>query len=203
MIMADPQHNPSGGKVEITHNGAGESVSPWQTLNSTPIYENPWISLTHHDVLNPAGKEGIYGVVSFKNLAIGVVPVDSEGYTWLVGQYRYTLSAYSWEICEGGGPLHLPALDSAKRELLEETGLVAQKWHDMGPIHTSNSVTDEAGRLYLAQELTQHTPEPEATEQLRLWRLPLSEAIAMVMAGHITDSLSIAGLLKADWVMGG
>jgi len=141
-------------------------------------------------------------VVSFKNMAIGVVPVDAEGYTYLVGQYRYTLNAYSWEIPEGGGPMHEHPLDTAKRELLEETGLIAATWIDLGLLHTSNSVTDEFGFAYLAQDLTQGQATPEETEDLRVWRLPLKEAVEMCMRAEITDSLSLAGLLKAARLLG-
>lgn len=179
-----------------------QTVSPWQTLNSETRYENPWIQVRHEEVINPGGGRGIYGVVSFKNMAIGVVPVDGEGYTYLVGQYRYTLNAYSWEIPEGGGPMNEHPLNTAKRELLEETGLVAKQWTDLGMIHTSNSVTDEYGFIYLAQDLTQGTATPEETEDLHVWRLPLTEAVAMCMRGEITDSLSLAGILKTARILG-
>ncbi len=179
-----------------------QQQSPWQTLSSEERYANPWISVRHEEVINPSGGRGIYGVVSFKNMAIGVVPVDAEGYTYLVGQYRYTLNQYSWEIPEGGGPMQEHPLDTAKRELLEETGLTANHWEDLGMIHTSNSVTDEFGYLYLAQDLAQGTAAPEETEDLKVWRLQLAEAIAMCMRGEITDSLSLAGLLKAGRRLG-
>lgn len=176
-------------------------INPWKTLKIQTVYDNPWISLTHRDVLNPAGKPGIYGVVHFKNTAIGIVPLDADGYTWLVGQYRYTLDRYSWEIPEGGGPIGTPPLVSAQRELLEETGLRAARWTLLLELHTSNSVTDEYGIAYVAQELTQDAPQPEDTEELRLWRLPLSEAVELVMNGTITDALSIAALLKTwEWL---
>ena len=172
--------------------------NPWTTLSSAPIYENPWLSVREDQVLNPKGGRGIYGVVSFKNLAIGIVPVDADGNTYLVGQYRYPLREYSWEIPEGGGPLGVDALESAKRELKEETGFTAATWTNIGRIHTSNSVTNEEGYIFLAQDLTPGETEPEETEDLVIKKLPLTEAVEMVMAGEITDSLSIAGLLKAE-----
>lgn len=171
--------------------------SPWKTVSETIAYDNPWIQVSHRTVINPGGGNGIYGVVSFKNLAIGIVPIDDEGFTWLVGQYRYTLNAYSWEIPEGGGPKGEEPLETAKRELLEETGLVANDWQLLCPIHTSNSVTDEYGLIFMARDLHQAEASPEETEQLIVWKLPLSEAIAMIERGEITDSLSIAGLLMA------
>lgn len=172
------------------------SQNPWQTLQSTPVYENPWISLTHNDVINPGGGKGIYGVVHFKNLAIGIIPIDNDGYTWLVGQYRYALNEYSWEIPMGGGPHNISPLDAAQRELREETGLSAADWTMIAKIHTSNSVTDELGFIFVAKNLTQGPTEFEQTEQLKLWHLPLKNAIQMAIDGQITDAISLAGLFK-------
>jgi 8-oxo-dGTP pyrophosphatase MutT (NUDIX family) len=173
-----------------------DEKNPWTTLESRKIYENNWIGLTEHDVINPSGGKGIYGQVHFKNLAIGILPLDEERNTWLVGQYRYPLNAYSWEIPEGGGPLHLPALDSAKRELLEETGLTASHWQQIQQMHLSNSVSDELAIIYIATGLTEGESEPEETEQLRIRKLPFEEAYQMVLLGEITDSISVAAILK-------
>ncbi|SHO59681.1 NUDIX domain-containing protein [Algoriphagus zhangzhouensis] len=176
--------------------------NPWKTLRKKSIYQNPWIHLEEHDVLTPAGKEGIYGKLHFKNKAMAIVPVDEEGNTWLVGQYRYALDEYSWEIPMGGGPIGLDLLESAKRELKEETGLTAAKWTEVLRIHTSNSVTDEEGFVYLAQDLTQGETEFEETEVLQIKKLPFSEVVEMVMRGEITDSISIAGILKVARILG-
>jgi len=173
-----------------------DEKNPWTTLESRKIYENNWIGLTEHDVINPSGGKGIYGQVHFKNLAIGILPLDEERNTWLVGQYRYPLNAYSWEIPEGGGPLHLPALDSAKRELLEETGLTASHWQQIQQMHLSNSVSDELAIIYIATGLTEGESEPEETEQLSIRKLPFEEAYQMVLLGEITDSISVAAILK-------
>jgi 8-oxo-dGTP pyrophosphatase MutT (NUDIX family) len=183
-------------------NGMDEHKNPWQTLSSQTVYENPWIAVRHEDVINPGKGKGIYGVVHMKNKATGVVPVDAEGNTYLVGQYRYTLNEYSWEIPEGGSPMDSDPLESAKRELKEETGFTAAHWTTISRIHTSNSVTDEEGFIYLAQELTAGETEPEETEELRVWKLPLAEAVNMVMNNRITDSISIAGLLIAARLLG-
>lgn len=180
--------------VDETHN-------PWQTLSTEVKYHNPWISVREDQVLNPGGGRGIYGVVSMKNKALGIVPVDAEGNTWLVGQYRYPLNEYCWEIPMGGGPIELDILESAQRELKEETGLLAARWTRIARLHTSNSVTDEEGFVYLAEDLTQGELEPEETEDLRLWKLPLAQAIQMVMDDRITDAVSVAGLLKAEKVL--
>ncbi|HXA02554.1 MAG TPA: NUDIX hydrolase, partial [Cytophagaceae bacterium] len=120
-----------------------KDINPWKTLSTKEIYDNPWIHVREDQVINPAGGNGIYGVVSFKNIAIGIVPVDNEGFTYLVGQFRYALEEYSWEIPEGGGLKGIDILDSAKRELKEETGLSANRWTNICRIHTSNSVCDE------------------------------------------------------------
>ncbi|UOQ99216.1 NUDIX hydrolase [Hymenobacter sp. 5317J-9] len=175
-----------------------ENHNPWQTLSTEVKYHNPWISVREDQVLNPSGGRGIYGVVSMKNKALGIIPVDADGNTWLVGQYRYALNEYSWEIPMGGGPVELDILESAQRELKEETGLSAARWTRIARIHTSNSVTDEEGFVFLAEELTAGEVEPEETEDLRIWKLPLAEAVRLCMEDRITDSMSVAGLLKAE-----
>ncbi|MHA8073327.1 NUDIX domain-containing protein [Aquirufa sp. HETE-40SA] len=172
--------------------------NPWKTLNQETAYENAWIRVEHHEVLNPAGNPGIYGKVHFKNTAISIVALDSEGFTYLVGQYRYTLNAYSWEVPEGGCSIESgeATLAAAKRELLEETGLVATEWTELGEVYLSNSVSDEKAVMYLAQNLSQHQACPEETEQLKIRKLPLKEAIEMAQNGQITDALSVLTLLK-------
>lgn len=175
--------------------------NPWKTINTKEVYSNPWISVTHRDVINPSGGAGIYGVVHFKNLAIGIVPLDQDYNTWLVGQYRYTLEAYSWEIPEGGGPLTEEPLAAAKRELLEETGISASKWTKILDTHTSNSVTDEAGVAYVAQELRFGEATPEETEDLKIWKLPFEAAYQMVIDGKITDCLAMVSIFKTKHLL--
>lgn len=180
-----------------------EVKNPWTTLSGEVKYDNPWITVTEYQVINPSGKKGIYGKVHFKNKAIGIIPLDRELNTWLVGQYRYTLDAWHWEIPEGGGPIEDDPLVSAQRELKEETGLTGRSWSEIVHLHTSNSVTDEEGFIYLAEDLEEGSSDPEDTEaDLKVWKLPLREALQMVLDGKITDSMSVTGILKVARMKG-
>lgn len=172
--------------------------NPWKTNSKKVVYDNPWIQIQHHEVINPSGGEGIYGVVQFKNYAVGIIPIDENGYTWLVGQYRYPLDIYTWELPEGGSPLEDNPLDSAKRELREEVGITAKKWTKIMEIHTSNSVTNELGFVYVAQDLTYGETEHEDVEEITIRKVHFSELVEMVMKGQITDSISIASVLKLE-----
>ncbi|RYE16884.1 MAG: NUDIX hydrolase [Sphingobacteriaceae bacterium] len=158
--------------------------------------ENPWINVTEFKVLNPAGNPGIYGKIHFKNKAIGIVALDENQHIYMVGQYRFPLNEYSWELPEGGGPLDDDPLNSAKRELLEETGLKAEKWTEIQRMYLSNSVCDEEAIIFLAQNLQQFEAEPEETEQLIIKKLPFQEVYQMVCRGEITDAITVAAVLK-------
>ena len=170
----------------------------WTRKSRREAYRNPWISVDHDEVVTPGGTDGVYGVVRFANVAIGIVTLDEEGYTTLVGQWRYPLQRYSWEIVEGGGPKGQDLLESARRELREETGLAAKHWTKLLDLDLSNSVTDEVGVVYLAEGLTAGEAEPEPTEDLALRRVAFAEAVAMVERGEITDALAVVGLLAAE-----
>jgi 8-oxo-dGTP pyrophosphatase MutT (NUDIX family) len=178
-----------------------EEHNPWQTLSSEEKYDNPWINVTEYQVINPSGGRGIYGKVHFKNQAIGVLPLDDELNTWLVGQFRYTLNQYSWEIPEGGGLLGGDPLEAAKRELKEETGMSASTWSPLFEIHLSNSVSNEHGCVYLARNLSFGEAEPEETEQLRVKKLPFEEVYQMVCEGKITDSITIAAVFRVKLLL--
>jgi 8-oxo-dGTP pyrophosphatase MutT (NUDIX family) len=172
-----------------------EHSNPWTTLDSRPIYENPWISVREDQVLRPDGKPGIYGVVHFKSRAVGVLPVDDEGGIWLVGQYRYTLNQYSWEIPEGGGPDGESPEETARRELREETGLSAGHLELVAVAHLSNSSSDEVAYVFRATRLTPGPSAPEGTERLQVRRVAWDEAWAMLQRREITDSMSVIALL--------
>ncbi|MFZ2785238.1 MAG: NUDIX hydrolase [Sediminibacterium sp.] len=175
--------------------------NPWQVTGEKNVYDNPWIRLTEYQVINPSGGKGIYGKVHFKNTAVGVLVLDEQLNTYLVGQYRFTLNAYSWEIPEGGAPVGTDPLEGGKRELLEETGLVAVQWEPLLQLHLSNSVSDEWAVVYLARDLRQETAEPEETEQLVIRKLPFAAAVDMVEKGEITDSMSVAAIYKVQLLL--
>lgn len=170
--------------------------NPWETLDIRDIYDNPWISVAEHQVINPSGKPGIYGKVSFKNLACGIIPLDDDGNTWIVGQYRYTLDEYSWEIPMGGVAVGTDSLNGAKRELKEETGLSASRWEKILNVHISNSITDETGVVYLAEGLEHGKTAFDQTEKIDIRKLPFADLLQLVLTGEITDVLSVAGILK-------
>jgi 8-oxo-dGTP pyrophosphatase MutT (NUDIX family) len=171
-----------------------DTSNPWKTNGSKVVYENAWIHVREDSVIRPDKQPGIYGVVHYKNKAMGVLPIDDEGCTYLVGQYRYTLNFYSWEIPEGGSPEGEDPLEGAKRELLEETGLEAREWRLLCRSHLSNSVTDEEAILYLATNLRQGRANPEGTEKLEVKRVPFEEALDMVLRGEITDAMSVMAI---------
>jgi 8-oxo-dGTP pyrophosphatase MutT (NUDIX family) len=175
--------------------------NPWTILAERAAYDNKWIGVTEYDVINPGGGRGIYGKVHFKGLAIGILPLDEENNTWLVGQYRFTLNAYSWEIPEGGGDPDVPAVESARRELMEETGLTAREWTPILEMHLSNSVTDERAILFLARGLKEGPSMPEESEQLIVRKLPFEEAWQMVEKGEITDAISVAAIQKVKLLL--
>lgn len=172
--------------------------NPWKLLDTRRVYDNPWIGVREDKVINPSGGDGIYGVVEFKNRAIAIVPVDEQGNTWLVGQYRYPLERYSWEVPMGGQPIDEEPEAGAFRELKEETGLTASKLTEIMRVDLSNCVSNEEGVGYLAQGLEMGEPDFDETEELAIRKLPLKDAVLMAMNGEITDCFSVAALLKAS-----
>ena len=173
-----------------------QAKNPWTVLSQTLVYENPWIRVDHHDVLDPSGGPGVYGTVHFKNQATGVVPIDEEGDVVLVGQYRFPLRAYSWEIPEGGGEHSVSALESAQRELREECGLAARHWRQIVCMDLSNSVTDERSTAFLAWDLVAADGQPEKTERIEVARVPFWTAVERAKRGEIRDAISVAALYR-------
>lgn len=178
-----------------------ENKNPWTINKSEKVYENPWIAVEHNEVTTPTGSQGVYGIVSFKHKAVGILTLDHELNTFLVGQYRLPLKKYSWEIPEGGCEKGENALDSAKRELSEECGVQANKWTEIQQFALSNSVSDETGTIFLAQDLQLSVAHPDDNEELVCKKIPFAKALEMVMAGEITDSISIMAILKVEYLL--
>ena len=168
----------------------------WKTLTSKVMYENPWMTVYENKVRNPGGGHNDYGYVHFRNRAAAIVPLDDAGNTWLVGQDRYTLGQYSWELPMGGAAMDEDPLNAAKRELQEETGLTAGRWTELMRLHTSNSITDEEAVVYVAQQLQTGETDFGETEKLEIRCLPLTEAVSMARSGEITDAISVAALFR-------
>jgi 8-oxo-dGTP pyrophosphatase MutT (NUDIX family) len=177
---------------------AGPPVAngPWVRRSRRVAYENAWVTVWHDEVTRPDGEPGIYGLVHFANLAVGVLVLDDDDRILLVGQHRYTVDAMSWEIPEGGVPGGESALDGAKRELREETGVGATDWLELGRLHLSNSVSDEAAVLFSARAVEHGPAEPEGTEQLDVRWIPFVEALTMTLDGRITDALSVCAIQR-------
>jgi 8-oxo-dGTP pyrophosphatase MutT (NUDIX family) len=171
-------------------------VGPWRRRSRTTAYANPWIEVLHDEVDRPDGSPGIYGLVHFRRLAVGVVVVADDGRILLVGQHRYALDEYSWEIPEGGvDPGETPEA-GARRELAEETGFEAAEWRELLRLSPSNSVTDERGLVFVATGLRAGTSSPEPSEDLAVRWATLDEVLAEIDAGEIHDILTIAGVLR-------
>jgi ADP-ribose pyrophosphatase len=172
--------------------------NPWRTVSTVVAYENEWISVEHNEVTRPDGKPGVYGVVRFRNRAAAIVPLSEDGYTWLVGQFRYTTNSYSWEVPEGGVPYDEDLVEGSARELREETGITAKKLVQVNRCHLSNSVTDEAAFVFVATDLSYGEAEPEGTEDLQVRKIRFVDALSMVDSGEISDGFSVIALLSVD-----
>lgn len=168
----------------------------WTKHDSRVVFENDWMAVLEDRVTNPGGGENLYGHVHFKNVAVAILPIDEQGNTRLVGQSRYTLGEYSWELPMGGAALQENPLDAAQRELQEETGLTAGDWTELMRLHPSNSITDELGIVFVARDLSEGTASLEECEDITVKTVSLDEAVQMAMDGRITDALSVAALLR-------
>lgn len=169
--------------------------SPWKTLNTKIVYSNPWITVREDQVVTPTGAPGIYGVVETK-IATGVLALTDDDQLYLVGQYRYPLDLYSWELIEGGAERGEAPLRAIQRELREEAGLEATDWQQLGGVlHLSNCYSNEEAYLFVARGLTEVPSGPDETELLKVKKVPFTEAVDLVKRGEITDALSVIGIL--------
>ncbi len=189
-------------KLPISGPTDPDETNPWETLSTRLEFENPWFAVTTHETIAPDGSRPTYGKVSFKNRAVAILPLDEDQHTWLVGQWRFPLGIYSWELPMGGAPASESLEGAAIRELREETGLSAARLTPLLTMHTSNSVTDEEAYVYVAEGLTAGEPEFDTTEKLAIHRLPFAAALALVMDGRITDGITVAAILKQARIMG-
>lgn len=178
-----------------------DETNPWTKKSEKIVYDNPWMTVREHQVIDPSGNDTIYGVVSAKHLAVGIIPLDEHDNTWLVGQFRYPLGLYSWEIVEGGGKFHIDPVESAKRELKEETGLEAREYTKILEMQTSNCISDEIAIIYVAKGITEGIASPDDDERLKVVKIPFAEAYRLVMEGKIKDGMSVGGILKTHLLM--
>jgi ADP-ribose pyrophosphatase len=170
------------------------SVGPWRRRTRRTVYQNAWLEVWHDEVDRPDGGPGIYGVVHFASRAVGVVVVGDDGRLLLVGQHRYTLDEYSWEVPEGGVGPDETLEDGARRELREETGYEADTWRSLFRFSTSNSVTDEVGEMFIATGLRAGEASPDATEDLATRWATLEEVLSEIERGEIHDLMTIAAV---------
>jgi 8-oxo-dGTP pyrophosphatase MutT (NUDIX family) len=196
--VSRPRGKPPAVAPAAAHHGADPATAdgPWRRVGRRVAYQNPWLTVWHDDVIRPDGAPGIYGVVHFANRAIGILALDEEDRVLLVGQHRYPLAAYTWEIPEGGGGLDESPLEAARRELAEETGFRAGSWRELGRAALSNSVTDELAVFFIATELRAGAAAPEGTEELQTRWVPFDEAVAMTLDGRIDDALSTLAIQR-------
>ncbi len=178
-----------------------EERGNWKIKTSKKVYENPWISVDHHEVIDPSGKDGLYGLVHFKNKALAVLPIDSDLNTYIVGQFRFATNEYSWEVPEGGGTLQLSSEREALRELKEETGIQADSLYPFLEMHLSNSVTDEKSKSFVAFDLNMNPPQPDTTEKITVRKVALGELFGIVEKGLIKDALSVASLMRLELIL--
>lgn len=171
--------------------------NPWTVRAVTQPFANDWFRIDSHAVVHPGGAEGVYSVIRARRLAVGVLPIEADGSVHLVGQWRFPLARYSWEMPEGGADPGEDARACAARELAEETGMTAAALTPILEMDMSNSLSDERAVIFLALGLTPGEARPEATEVLKRRRAPFLDALALAADGRIRDSMTVAALFRA------
>lgn len=172
--------------------------NPWKTLGSRIVYQNAWLRLREDAVLRPDGKEGIYSVVELRP-SVGIVALNADREIVLVGQWRYPLGRYSWEIPRGGsleGETDL--LAAAQRELQEEAGIAARQWQRLGAVDVNNGVTSDVQHLFLATGIEERKTQPEPVEEIAIRWTSLKDAVRMATSGEISEVCSVAAILLSD-----
>ena len=180
-----------------------DTPAKWRIKSARTVYANRWITVREYQAVAPTGNDALYGLVHMHNLALGVLPIDEDGNTILIGQERFPFGRYSWELPEGGGSPEIPPLEGAQRELAEEAGLKAEGWLPLvTDMHMSNSVTDERAYAFIAWGLSpDHSFAKDSSEELYVRRVPFAEALKMAVSGEITDAFSLVMMLKADHLL--
>ena len=174
--------------------------NPWKFISSKEIYKNPWLRLREDQVIRPDGEKGVYSVVETR-VATGVVAFDEDDNVIMVGQYRYPLDEYSWEIVEGGAEQDEVPLEAIKRELVEEAGIVASEWESLGgEIFLNDCISSERCFLFVARGLNSVGSHPEGTEVLKIKKIPFNEVLKMVLNGQIKDSMTIMAILLVNQI---
>lgn len=172
-------------------------VNPWQTQSSRIVYRNSWIRVREDQVTRPDGEPGIYGVVEIRP-SVGIVAINQDDEIALVGQWRYSVSRYSWEIPRGGSHAgETDMLAVAKRELAEEAGITAEHWRVLGPVDVCNGVADDVQTLFCATGLHACETRLDPEEDIAVMWHPFEEAVRMAMDGRITEVCSVAAILWA------
>jgi len=171
--------------------------SPWRNDSEETLFENPWLRLTRHDATAPTGLAADYVVMRPKNVATGVLPIHDDGTVTLVGQQRFALANYSWEMPEGGAPMGEDPFDGVRRELAEEAGLAAEHWRPALTMELSNSVTDEIAMTWLAWGLSPVPVAPDPTEVIAVVRVPFVDLLDEIGRGTVRDAMTVATAYKA------
>ena len=174
-----------------------EGGNPWIVKGVAHAFENDWFRIDEHDVIRPDGAKGYYGVIRVRRLAVGVLPIDAGGCVHLVGQWRFPLARYSWEMPEGGAEPGEDARACAERELAEETGLRAREWVQVLEMDLSNSLTDEQAVIFIATDLSPGESDPDPTEVLKRRQARFLDVLERVADGRIRDTMTVAAMLRA------